>query len=133
MFRAGLNKTTGLDLDVAVRALICFPQWFPVSIIYLYQFQVKSSIPSRFDKISVDFSSVLAQFQHTNRMASDAETRAKEAFIDDHFELAVDLYSQAISMDPKNAELYADRAQANIKLRNFTGLPLSLSPSLSNK
>ncbi|KAE9464820.1 hypothetical protein C3L33_03275, partial [Rhododendron williamsianum] len=59
-------------------------------------FQVKSSIPSRFDKISVDFSSVLAQFQHTNRMASDAETRAKEAFIDDHFELAVDLYSQAI-------------------------------------
>lgn len=60
-------------------------------------------------------------------MASDAETRAKEAFIDDHFELAVDLYSQAISMDPKNAELFADRSQANIKLRNFTGLPLSLS------
>lgn len=63
-------------------------------------------------------------------MASDAETRAKEAFIDDHFELAVDLYSQAISMDPKNAELFADRSQANIKLRNFTGLPLSLSLSL---
>ncbi|KAF7148614.1 hypothetical protein RHSIM_Rhsim03G0192600 [Rhododendron simsii] len=60
-------------------------------------------------------------------MASDAETRAKEAFIDDHFELAVDLYSQAISMDPKNAELYVDRAQANIKLRNFTGTG-NLSP-----
>ncbi|KAL6972022.1 Cochaperone protein [Sarracenia purpurea var. burkii] len=53
-------------------------------------------------------------------MASDLESRAKEAFIDDHFELAVDLYSQAIVMSPKNAELFADRAQANIKLNNFT-------------
>ncbi|XP_057951100.1 protein SGT1 homolog B-like [Malania oleifera] len=53
-------------------------------------------------------------------MASDLETRAKEAFIDDHFELAVDLYSQAIDMDSKNPELFADRAQANIKLNNFT-------------
>ncbi|KAL2527361.1 Protein SGT1B [Abeliophyllum distichum] len=54
-------------------------------------------------------------------MASlDLETKAKEAFIDDHFELAVDLYSQAISLNPSNAELFADRAQANIKLRNFT-------------
>ncbi|XP_027110196.1 protein SGT1 homolog [Coffea eugenioides] len=52
--------------------------------------------------------------------SSDLETRAKEAFIDDHFELAVDLYSQAISVSPTNAELFADRAQANIKLNNFT-------------
>ncbi|XP_058206034.1 protein SGT1 homolog [Rhododendron vialii] len=70
-------------------------------------------------------------------MASDAETRAKEAFIDDHFELAVDLYSQAISMDPKNAELFSDRAQANIKLRNFTeavsdaSRAIELDPSIS--
>ncbi|KAK6925886.1 Tetratricopeptide repeat [Dillenia turbinata] len=53
-------------------------------------------------------------------MASDFETRAKEAFIDDHFELAVDFYSQAINFSPKNAELFADRAQANLKLNNFT-------------
>lgn len=53
-------------------------------------------------------------------MASDLEARAKAAFIDDHFELAVDLYSQAISLSPKNAELYSDRAQANIKLNSFT-------------
>ncbi|KAL3365730.1 hypothetical protein AABB24_010730 [Solanum stoloniferum] len=53
-------------------------------------------------------------------MASDLVTKAKEAFIDDHFELAVDLYSQAIAITPNNAELFADRAQANIKLRNFT-------------
>ncbi|PIN10387.1 hypothetical protein CDL12_17026 [Handroanthus impetiginosus] len=51
---------------------------------------------------------------------SDLETKAKEAFIDDHFELAVDLYSQAIALNPNSAELFADRAQANIKLRNFT-------------
>lgn len=54
-------------------------------------------------------------------MASDLEAQAKEAFIDDHFELAVELYSQAISLSPK-AELFADRAQANLKLRNFTGM-----------
>ncbi|GAB2265143.1 Cochaperone protein [Dionaea muscipula] len=52
-------------------------------------------------------------------MASDLETKAKEAFIDDDFELAIDLYSQAIGLDPSNAVLFADRAQANIKLSNF--------------
>ncbi|GER25208.1 SGT1 [Striga asiatica] len=52
--------------------------------------------------------------------SSDLVAKAKEAFIDDHFELAVDLYSQAISLSPNNAELFADRAQANIKLQNFT-------------
>ncbi|KAK4431419.1 protein SGT1 [Sesamum alatum] len=51
---------------------------------------------------------------------SDLEKKAKEAFIDDHFELAVDLYSQAIALSPSNAELFADRAQANTKLQNFT-------------
>ncbi|KAL3652415.1 Cochaperone protein [Castilleja foliolosa] len=52
--------------------------------------------------------------------SSDLETQAKEAFIDDHFELAVDLYSQAIALCPDNPELLTDRAQANIKLQNFT-------------
>ena len=59
-------------------------------------------------------------------MASDLETKAKEAFIDDHFELALDLYSQVIELNPKNAELYAERAQANIKLNNFPAIsPIS--------
>ncbi|KAJ8752763.1 hypothetical protein K2173_008498 [Erythroxylum novogranatense] len=53
-------------------------------------------------------------------MASDLEKKAKEAFIDDNLELAVDLYSQAIEFNPNSAELFADRAQANIKLSNFT-------------
>lgn len=52
--------------------------------------------------------------------SSDLEIKAKEAFIDDHFELAVDLYTQAIALSPDNADLFADRAQANIKLKNFT-------------
>ncbi|KAI4383143.1 hypothetical protein MLD38_009018 [Melastoma candidum] len=50
----------------------------------------------------------------------DLEQKAKEAFIDDHFELAVDLYTQAIAISPANPELFADRAQANLKLRDFT-------------
>ncbi|KAF9617768.1 hypothetical protein IFM89_038530 [Coptis chinensis] len=53
-------------------------------------------------------------------MASEMEKKAKEAFVDDNLELAVDLYSQAIDMDGNNADLFADRAQANIKLSNFT-------------
>ncbi|KAL4279060.1 hypothetical protein GQ457_03G013890 [Hibiscus cannabinus] len=70
-------------------------------------------------------------------MASDLETKAKEAFIDDHFELALDLYSQAIQLNPKNAELYADRAQANIKLNNLpeavadANKAIELDPSMS--
>ncbi|GFP78823.1 protein sgt1 homolog b, partial [Phtheirospermum japonicum] len=36
-------------------------------------------------------------------------------------EIAVDLYSQAIALSPNNPELFADRAQANIKLQNLTG------------
>ncbi|XWS37897.1 hypothetical protein CRYUN_Cryun19dG0084700 [Craigia yunnanensis] len=70
-------------------------------------------------------------------MASDLETKAKEAFIDDHFELALDLYSQAIELKLKNAELYADRAQANIKLNNLpeavadANKAIELDPSFS--
>ncbi|KAE8729960.1 putative NADH dehydrogenase 1 alpha subcomplex subunit 5 [Hibiscus syriacus] len=70
-------------------------------------------------------------------MASDLETKAKEAFIDDHFELALDLYSQAVELNPKNAELYADRAQANIKLNNLpeavadANKAIELDPSMS--
>lgn len=52
--------------------------------------------------------------------SADLEKKAKEAFIDDHFELAVDLYSQAIALNPNDADLFVDRAQANIKLQNFT-------------
>ncbi|KAF7036917.1 hypothetical protein CFC21_047432 [Triticum aestivum] len=52
--------------------------------------------------------------------ASDLESKAKEAFVDDDFELAAELYTQAIEAGPATAELYADRAQAHIKLGSYT-------------
>lgn len=61
-------------------------------------------------------------------MASDLEAKAKEAFVEDHFELAVELLTQAIDLDPNKPELFADRAQANIKLNNFTGSFISPPP-----
>ncbi|XP_050105409.1 disease resistance protein RUN1-like isoform X2 [Malus sylvestris] len=53
-------------------------------------------------------------------MASDLEKCANEAFIDDCFKLAVDLYTHAIAFNPQSAELYTNRAQANIKSGNLT-------------
>ncbi|XP_058779150.1 protein SGT1 homolog [Vicia villosa] len=70
-------------------------------------------------------------------MGFDLEEKAKEAFVEDHFELAVELLTQAILLDPTKPELYADRAQANIKLNNFTeavadaNKAIELNPSLS--
>ncbi|GJN41469.1 hypothetical protein PR202_gn00849 [Eleusine coracana subsp. coracana] len=52
--------------------------------------------------------------------ASDLASKAKEAFVDDDFELAAELYTQAIEAGPATADLYADRAQAHIKLGNYT-------------
>lgn len=53
-------------------------------------------------------------------MAKELEKKAKEAFFDDGYALAVDLYSQAIQLDPSDADLLADRAQAHIKLNACT-------------
>jgi hypothetical protein len=60
--------------------------------------------------------------------ASDLESKAKEAFVDDDFELATELYSQAIDAGPATADLYADRAQAHIKLGNYTGTGSAFPP-----
>lgn len=54
--------------------------------------------------------------------ATDLAKKANEQFVDDNFEYAVELYTQAIVIDPIKADLFADRAQANIKLGNFTGI-----------
>nr|XP_025699958.1 protein SGT1 homolog B isoform X2 [Arachis hypogaea] len=70
-------------------------------------------------------------------MAKELENKAKEAFLDDDFALAADCYSEAINLDPSNPLLYADRAQAHIKLQNFTeavsdaNKAIQLSPSLA--
>ncbi|XP_045814032.1 protein SGT1 homolog B-like [Trifolium pratense] len=53
-------------------------------------------------------------------MAEEFENKAKEAFFDDDFSVAVDLYSLAIDLDPNNPNLFADRAQSYIKLNSFT-------------
>ncbi|XP_059442465.1 protein SGT1 homolog B-like [Corylus avellana] len=53
-------------------------------------------------------------------MAAELAEKAQEAFMDDNFQLAVDLYTQAIDLTPKDANLYADRAQTHLKLNNFT-------------
>ncbi|XP_010541237.1 PREDICTED: protein SGT1 homolog A-like [Tarenaya hassleriana] len=53
-------------------------------------------------------------------MAKELAEKAKEAFLDDDFDVAVDLYSRAIDLDPNCAEFFADRAQANIKVGRFT-------------
>ncbi|KAL0015881.1 hypothetical protein SO802_002950 [Lithocarpus litseifolius] len=55
-------------------------------------------------------------------MASSLEIakKAKEAFVDDSFKLAVDLFSEAIDLSPNDANLFADRAQAHLKLNNLT-------------
>ncbi|KAJ3671035.1 hypothetical protein LUZ60_008461 [Juncus effusus] len=85
--------------------LSSFPRKFPFDIPFVFA----PFIPS----FSFCFRGVIA-------MASDLEMRAKEAFLDDDFELACDLYTRAIEIDLNNADLYVDRAQANVKLRNFT-------------
>lgn len=54
-------------------------------------------------------------------MAMELAAQAKEAFVDDDFDVAVDLYSKAIDLDPSCADFFADRAQAYFKLQNFTG------------
>ncbi|KAI4315469.1 hypothetical protein L6164_028274 [Bauhinia variegata] len=70
-------------------------------------------------------------------MARLLEKKAKEAFIDDDFILAVNLYSQAIYSDPNNADLFADRAQAYIKLDNLpeavsdANKAIELNPSMA--
>ncbi|CAN1300526.1 Protein SGT1 homolog B [Linum perenne] len=53
-------------------------------------------------------------------MAYELAEKAKEAFLDDDFQLAVDLYSKAVDLNPNNPDYFADRAQANIKLSQFT-------------
>ncbi|CAN7092129.1 unnamed protein product [Brassica rapa subsp. narinosa] len=71
-------------------------------------------------------------------MASELAEKAKEAFLEDDFDVAVDLYSRAIDLDPNCAAFFADRAQANIKILNFTAeavadanKAIELEPTLS--
>lgn len=54
-------------------------------------------------------------------MAEELEKQANAAFLDEDFDLAVEHFTQAIAADPNNAaSLLVSRAQAHIKLENFT-------------
>ncbi|CAA3024979.1 suppressor of G2 allele of SKP1 [Olea europaea subsp. europaea] len=69
-------------------------------------------------------------------MASEIAAKAQNAFVDDDFESAADLYTQAIELNPNDADLFADRAQANIKLGYFTAVAdankaIELDPSMA--
>ncbi|XP_019086103.1 PREDICTED: protein SGT1 homolog A isoform X2 [Camelina sativa] len=70
-------------------------------------------------------------------MAKELADKAKEAFIDDEFDVAVDLYSKAIDLDPNCADFFADRAQSYFKLLSFTeavadaNKAIELDPSLT--
>lgn len=70
-------------------------------------------------------------------MAEELQRQAIEAFKEDEFEQAVDLYTQAIRLEPSNAGFYVDRAWANIKLENYTDAvadanrAIELDPSLA--
>lgn len=53
-------------------------------------------------------------------MATQFADKAKDAFLDDDFDRAVEFYSKTIDLNPSVADFCADRAQAQIKLNNFS-------------
>ncbi|CAL4958051.1 unnamed protein product [Urochloa decumbens] len=72
--------------------------------------------------------------------ASELENQAREAFVDDDFASAAALYTQAIAAagsSPSAAALYADRAQAYIKVGDFAAaaadaaIAAELDPSMA--
>ncbi|CAL4951389.1 unnamed protein product [Urochloa decumbens] len=72
--------------------------------------------------------------------ASELENQAREAFVDDDFASAAALYTQAIAAagsSPSAAALYADRAQAYIKMGDFAAaaadaaIAAELDPSMA--
>ncbi|CAN8230850.1 unnamed protein product [Cochlearia groenlandica] len=70
-------------------------------------------------------------------MAEEFAAKAKEAFVEDDFDVAVEFYSKAIDLDPNRAVFFADRSQAYIKLDKFTEAvadaneAIELDPSLT--
>ncbi|KAK4748631.1 hypothetical protein SAY87_015217 [Trapa incisa] len=70
-------------------------------------------------------------------MARELAERARAAFVDDDFSLSIDLYSQAIESDHGNADLFAERSQARIKIGSFhdaisdANKAIELNPSMA--
>lgn len=58
-------------------------------------------------------------------MAEDLEKKGHQAFVDEDFEEAVNLYTEALSLEPQNAAVLSSRAAAHTKLENYTGTRFS--------
>ena len=56
--------------------------------------------------------------------AEKLKAEANELFKNERFSAAVDLYTQAISLNPSNAVYFANRSIANHRLENFGNLLL---------
>jgi suppressor of G2 allele of SKP1 len=53
-------------------------------------------------------------------MAEDIEKRGHAAFVDEDYEEAVNLYTEALALEPANATVLSSRAAAHTKLENYT-------------
>ena len=58
--------------------------------------------------------------------AEKLKAEANELFKNERFSAAVDLYTQAISLNPSNAVYFANRSIANHRLENFGNSFVSL-------
>ncbi|CAM6088655.1 unnamed protein product [Calypogeia fissa] len=63
-------------------------------------------------------------------MALELERNGDKAIVDEDYDQAVSLYTQAIDLDPTNAPLYASRAQAHIKLENYSDAAVDANRAL---
>ncbi|KAI6696573.1 hypothetical protein NL676_016692 [Syzygium grande] len=69
--------------------------------------------------------------------ASDLSRHAVGAYLEEDYEIAVELFTRAISLSPKDAQLFTNRAQAHLMLGNFTeavadaSRAIELDPSMS--
>ncbi|KAF3568137.1 hypothetical protein DY000_02015277 [Brassica cretica] len=122
-------------------------KWCYILTLFMYPKEAridKLKSLSRIDCVGLSFSSLSSASLHRPKtkkkidsMASELAEKAKEAFLEDDFDVAVDLYSRAIDLDPNCAAFFADRAQANIKILNFTeavadaNKAIELEPTLS--
>lgn len=54
-------------------------------------------------------------------MAEELGRKADKAFVDEEYETSVQLYSDALQLNPSDAVLFASRAQAYLKLDRYMG------------
>ena len=62
-------------------------------------------------------------------MAAEANSQANSAFVDDDFSAALQLYANAVQLDPANSEYLVNRAAVHLKLGNYAGRAPAHGPS----